>query len=491
MSLVLAFVLAAAAPVTPTIIEPERNGQVVSGADVHMVTAPFSDPDGHGHRCTDWEIRRGDEVVWEARCVEGPEKIHIHMADGTFTGSSAGQRELTGGRFYRLLARQCDDSGDPATEWSAWAERTFLTSEPPVAQPMRLRDVTSPLWNVDGASLRIEQIDGVPLLRIENGLLLDEQPAASQSVVRLIVTAGESALKAPESELTFEDENARQRIIYLPSIQLEARQSAYFWVSANGSTHYAEAGSRAPNFDSIVRGAPVPWRVHERGFVVEKFATGLQLPVNIAFVANPRKENDAPFFYVAELYGDVKVVTRGGEVRDFATGLLDFDPTGAIPGSGESGLAGIAVDPESGDVFVTLVSWPDRSNRDLIPNVLRLRASDDGLKADAVELVLTLPGEKQSASHQISNITIGPDRKLYVHFGDSVRHDLAQDLSTVRGKIIRFNFDGTPAADNPFYDASDGISAKDYIFARGFRNPFGGAWRAADQSLYSIENGPI
>jgi hypothetical protein len=104
--------------------------------------------------------------------------------------------------------------------------------------------------------------------------------------------------------------------------------------------------------------------------------------------------------------------------------------------------------------------------------------------------VLSLRTEKQSASHQISNISIGPDRKLYVHFGDSVRHELAQDLSTVRGKIIRINFDGTPPEDNPFTDGRDGILPQDLIFAMGFRNPFGGAWRAADQSLYEVENGP-
>jgi hypothetical protein len=49
---------------------------------------------------------------------------------------------------------------------------------------------------------------------------------------------------------------------------------------------------------------------------------------------------------------------------------------------------------------------------------------------------------------------------------------------------------GAAATDNPFYDAADGITARDYVFAYGFRNPFGGAWRAADERLYEVENGP-
>src|SRR5262249_20225682 len=59
-----------------------------------------------------------------------------------------------------------------------------------------------------------------------------------------------------------------------------------------------------------------------------------------------------------------------------------------------------------------------------------------------------------------------------------------------RGKILRMNLDGSAPADNPFYNASDGITARDYVWAYGFRNPFGGAWRASDGKHYEAENGP-
>jgi glucose/arabinose dehydrogenase len=52
------------------------------------------------------------------------------------------------------------------------------------------------------------------------------------------------------------------------------------------------------------------------------------------------------------------------------------------------------------------------------------------------------------------------------------------------------NLDGSPATGNPFYDASNGISARDYVYAYGFRNPFGGDWRPADNQHYIVENGP-
>jgi glucose/arabinose dehydrogenase len=128
-------------------------------------------------------------------------------------------------------------------------------------------------------------------------------------------------------------------------------------------------------------------------------------------------------------------------------------------------------------------------NGEKLANVARLRASEDGLRMIGREPLLVLDA-KQTASHQISNITIGPDRKLYVHFGDGLWDPSARDLTMFRGKILRVNMDGTAPSDNPFYDEADGISARDYVFASGFRNPFGGAWRAADHSLYEIENGP-
>ena len=87
----------------------------------------------------------------------------------------------------------------------------------------------------------------------------------------------------------------------------------------------------------------------------ERFATGLQLPVNVAFLPNPGTGPDDPFFYVTELYGSVKMVTRSGQISDYATGLLNFDPNGVFPGSGEMGLVGVVVEPISGDLFVSAV----------------------------------------------------------------------------------------------------------------------------------------
>src|SRR5262249_27170230 len=130
------------------------------------------------------------------------------------------------------------------------------------------------------------------------------------------------------------------------------------------------------------------------------------------------------------------------------------------------------------------------SNHEHDPKVIRLHSIDGGRTASTFTTVLDMPGEEIGPSHQISNVSIGADGKLYVHVGDGFHTELATDLHSFRGKILRMNLDGSAPADNPFYNASDGITATDYIFAYGFRNPFGGAWRDADASLYEVEHGP-
>src|SRR4029078_7132576 len=71
----------------------------------------------------------------------------------------------------------------------------------------------------------------------------------------------------------------------------------------------------------------------------------------------------------------------------------------------------------------------------------------------------------------------------------------SRNLQSFRGKIIRLSRDGSAPTDNPFYTPPDRTAdtlpdAEDYVWAYGYRNPFGGAWRDADGAQYVVENGP-
>lgn len=362
----------AAPPSTPTITEPSTDGQLVHPADVHMEATGFSDPDGDTHACSDWQILAGSPAapVWRADCQTGTEAVHIHLGDGQFVGTYAGQTELEFDHSYVLQVRFHDSAG----EIGDWAQRPFGTYPP-----------SSP-------------------------------------------------------------------------------------------------------------GGAVPWTPVQPGYRVSTVADDLQLPTDIAFVPNPGNRPKDPLLYVTELYGAIRVINRDGSEGNYATGLLNFNPTGAFPGSGEQGLTGIVVDPASGDVFASMVYDGDGSDatpNDHHPEVVRFHSTDRGHTAATETPIIQMPGEIQGQSHQISNLTIGPDHKLYVHNGDGFESAKALDFNSFKGKILRMNLDGSAPSNNPYYDPSDGTNdPADYIYAYGFRNPFGGAWRAANGKHYEVEDGP-
>ncbi len=409
---------------------------------------------------------------------------------------------------YELRVRFRDDAGAV----SNYATRRFRVGAATTVFPLQLEDVASspaPAWIdssgdsviLPGASptqpqLRLEGHQGGLLLSIAglNGTSnnVSNPPALADHVnLRVVITAGSNGLDLDETDLRFFDDDGQEWTVYLPAIDLAANQRLDLWVAASGSTYFGMATQTEPDFSNLARQAdlPVPFIALEPGFEIDEVAGGFQLPVNIAFVPDPGPDPDDPLFYVNELYGTIKVVTNDFTVSDYATGLLNFDPTGFFPGSGEQGLAGLVVDPMTGDLFVTRVTDTDGIEGGVHhPQVVRLHSNDGGLTAATVTVILNMVGETQGQSHQISNATIGPDGKLYIHNGDGFDASTALNLNSYRGKILRMNLDGTAPADNPLYNGGV-INARDYIYAYGFRNPFGGAWRASDGQHYEVENG--
>ncbi|MBS3820066.1 PQQ-dependent sugar dehydrogenase, partial [bacterium] len=218
------------------------------------------------------------------------------------------------------------------------------------------------------------------------------------------------------------------------------------------------------------------WWVYP-GFDLELVATGLDLPVNIAFLPNPKKERKSPLFYVTELYGQVKAVANDGTVFSYAEGLLNYKPTPEIPGHGESGLTGICVDPPTGDLFLSMLYKEQGQTKG---KVVRTSSKDD-LKMHSIKVVIDdIPSTTRA--HQIQAVTIGFDRKLYVNVADGGEWKKAQDDQDLRGKVLRMEKDGSIPWDNPNPDS--------YVYAKGFRNPFGASWRDSDQCLYIAGNGP-
>jgi glucose/arabinose dehydrogenase len=506
-----------ASPAAPTITEPSVDGQVVNPGDVHMEAIDYVDADGDAHKSSDWEILSTGpdaQVVWQTLGIAGVERVHTHLGDGNFINTHAGRTALLPDTDYQLRVRFRDDAGSV----SGYALRMFHTGPGSATFPLEIVDVATsptPAW-VQAASagnvilpaaspnlseLRLESAAGALLLKIaaSNGTsnsVTNPATLSDHAEVRVVVVAGSQGLSLGQTNLSFSDEHGGQHTIFLPPINLTANQRLDLWVAADGATYFGSAGQTTPDFSSLARPSEasvnIPFTAIPPGYVIDVVAGGLQLPTNIAFVPNPGPNPSDPYFYVTELYGAIKVVSRDFTVSNYATGLLNFNPTGSFPGSGEQGLAGIVVDPATGDVFATRVTAtnPADPNGAHHPQVLRFTSADGGRTVSTMTVIRNMVGESQGQSHQISNLTIGPDGKLYVHNGDGFDTATAQNLNSYRGKVLRMNLDGSAPTDNPFYNAANGINSSDYVYAYGLRNPFGGAWRAADGQHYEVENGP-
>lgn len=353
------------------------------------------------------------------------------------------------------------------------------------------------------ATLSVETSTGDVMLEVVGsdlpGNVINHFPALpDHGDVRLVIVAGSSNVLLPRSDLTVTDEVGQDQLIFLPAINLPAGERLDLWVAASGATYFGAAEQTEPDFSFLARPADldIPYIATQPGFVIEEVGSDYRLPVNIAFVPNPGPNPDDPLYYVTELYGSIQVVTRDGTKHEFATGLLDYNPQGPISGSGEQGLTGITVqrdetNPEIYHLYVGMLWDNGQPNGNThFPKIERIDSVAGGLTMDARTVLLNMQPETQGQSHQISNITIGPDGKLYVHNGDGFNAGTAQDLDQYRGKVLRMNLDGSAPEDNPFYNAADGINSRDYVFAYGLRNPFGGAWRASNGKHYSVENGP-
>jgi glucose/arabinose dehydrogenase len=485
-------------PEMPVIASPAPFN--VAPDDVHMeMGAPFVDPDGDEHRATDWEIRArdGQTTVWTA--YNSDVLTHAHLADGRFEGPLAGRRGLEPKAVYFFRVRYQDSRG----AWSAWAERQFITLRLDRAIPRQARGFLprpAPTWLTEGggpvglaagARVELRSLAGVSLLRLAgdgDGVAATTEPILSEiAVIRLHVAAGETALQLPPSRLSVVTDHAERLTIFLPALALAPGREQILWLADTGATFYHEAGRDALPFDRLARDVPIPWQV-EPGYEVEAVSAALQLPTSLAFVPNPSPDPGAARFYVTELHGRIKVVTNDGRVLNFAEGLLNFDPSGDFPGSGEVGVIGVCLQPGSRDVYATLVHEADRYLR---IRIVRIR-TEDGLTATGVETVLAGRSDQGYVrySHQIQQCSFGPDGKLYTFVADGTGPRQAADDGTFNGKVLRLNPDGSAPPDNPRYDPANPTAPISYQYTKGQRNAFGMAWRPSDGRLYLTENGP-
>lgn len=227
------------------------------------------------------------------------------------------------------------------------------------------------------------------------------------------------------------------------------------------------------------------WAV-QSGFEVEVDSEGFQFPTSIAFVPNPGSSPKDPLYFVTELLGSIKVVTNDRTVFTFAADLLQ--PVSDQKTSLRAGMGAICLDAKHGFVFTTFIR-PDQ-NGILRNNIVRFQSEPGTFSLEfisKVEITPLLQSFTASEEHQIGACQVEDDL-IYVGVGDGSQTEQSQQLDSVLGKILRMTLDGDPAPGNPFAIDEDPEKAVNFVWASGFRNPFG--LKLLDGRLFVADNGP-
>jgi len=192
---------------------------------------------------------------------------------------------------------------------------------------------------------------------------------------------------------------------------------------------------------------------------VEVVARGLEVPWDVAFLPDR----------------SALVTERAGRVRRItASGRLQRAPVARIPvqALGEGGLMGIDLDPDFADGSPFVYVMVTRAGQ---VRVLRYRYADGRMRADGT----VLDGIRAGRIHDSGRLRFGPDDRLYVVTGDAGQRALAQQRSSLNGKVLslgRAQYRGS--TDRP------------RIFSVGHRNPQGLDWQPGSNRLFVTEHGP-
>jgi glucose/arabinose dehydrogenase len=209
--------------------------------------------------------------------------------------------------------------------------------------------------------------------------------------------------------------------------------------------------------------------------IAEPFLSGADAPVALAFAPDGR------LFYNEVQTGNIRVVQNGALLPDPFYQFLVSDQPG-------TGLVGLTLDPnfqENHYVYAFFTAPADRKSGGGTsgPNEI-LRLTDVDNKGTSVTPILRdLPS---GDTHTSGALRFGPDGKLYVALGDNDKGTYAQDLTTLAGKILRVNPDGSVPDDNPFVGDP---SRQGAIWAYGLHNPYSFAFHPVGHQLLSVDNG--
>jgi glucose/arabinose dehydrogenase len=203
----------------------------------------------------------------------------------------------------------------------------------------------------------------------------------------------------------------------------------------------------------------------EGGAELEIVAQNLQVPWDLAFAGGN--------LYFTERSGKLSVLRQGEKKPRFLLKLI-----GILTG-GKGGSMGLAFHPRfetNGYLYISYIY--ESESRGLKNRIVRYTL--DGERSMEPKVICdNLPG---GWVHNGCRLRFGPDAKLYATTGDAGQKEIAQQLTSLGGKLLRMNDDGSVPAANPFPDS--------FVYSYGPRNGQRLDWHLVTRELYEAEHGP-
>jgi quinoprotein glucose dehydrogenase len=197
---------------------------------------------------------------------------------------------------------------------------------------------------------------------------------------------------------------------------------------------------------------------------VEQWISDLEIPWSLIFLPDGRA-------LVSERLGHIRLI-KDGKLQPAPYAKLD------VHHSGEGGLMGLALHPEFPKKPFIYAMHTYKKGGDIYNKVIRLKDNGHSGIFDKV-IIENIPGGR---AHNGGRIAFGPDGMLYITTGETFKSNLAQNITSLGGKILRVTPDGDIPADNPFKNSP--------IYTYGHRNPQGLAWSPDTNELFESEHGP-
>jgi glucose/arabinose dehydrogenase len=154
-----------------------------------------------------------------------------------------------------------------------------------------------------------------------------------------------------------------------------------------------------------------------------------------------------------------------------------LDIQSSVYSQSESGMLGLALHPDFPTTPYLYTVYTYAVSGNVKEKVVRYTYNGTTLVAP----MTLLDGINGNSTHAGARLYILPDNTMLVTTGDYQNQPSAQDLTSLNGKILRLNLDGSIPADNPFPNS--------YVWSFGHRNAQG-VLLHPNGNLYISEHGP-